>query len=181
MEGKVSMKRVLKIVLFAVIASFSTFLIGCSLEKTRVDEEAPAFLKEITGDVLKATVNSDGDIVIDKSEVNDEVRYYSYEYNGVTIGLLAVRDSSGDVKVVVNTCQSCQGSPYAYFVQVGDSIQCQNCGSVFEIDKLDELETGGCNPIGIKEKQDDGEKITISHWEIESYKDKFENWKGPKA
>ena len=50
----------------------------------------------------------------------------SYEYKNVTIGLLAVKDSKGNVKVVVNTCQSCDGSPYTYFVQVGDKMLCQN-------------------------------------------------------
>lgn len=56
---------------------------------------------------------------------------------GVTIGLLEVKDSFFNVKVVINTCQSCDSSPYAYFVQVGNKIQCQNCGNMFAIDKLD--------------------------------------------
>lgn len=94
---------------------------------------------------------------------------------------MAVRDSSGNVRIVINTCQSCAGSPYAYFVQVGNMIQCQNCGSVFEIDSLGELIKYGCNPIGIENMTDDGNVIKISHTELEQYKDIFENWKGPKA
>jgi len=111
----------------------------------------------------------------------EEVVYISYEYEGVTIGLIAVRDSEGKVIVVVNTCQSCGGSPYAYFVQVGNKIQCQNCGNLFNIDDLDNLTPDGCNPIGIEDRTDKDGKIIIGTSQLKELKDKFENWKGPKT
>ena len=106
--------------------------------------------------------------------------YISYEYEGITIGLLAVRDSKNNVKVVVNTCQSCGGDPNVYFVQVGNKIQCQNCKNMFAIDELDNLEDGGCNPIAIKDKKTQDGVITIGINQLKELKDKFKNWNGPK-
>lgn len=168
-----------------VIIFFLTFLClfsltGCTGEKKEEDSDTPANLKEITGEIREVELDDNGDIIINKEEVTEEVGYYSYKYEGVIIGLLAVRDSKGNVRVVVNTCQSCGGSPYAYFVQVGDKIQCQNCGNMFEIDSLGELEETGCNPIAIENKEETSKSMKISHIELEQYKEKFENWKGPK-
>ena len=81
----------------------------------------------------------------------------------------------------MNTCQSCGGSPYAYFVQVGDKIQCQNCGNLFNIDDLDSLTPDGCNPIGIEKREDIDGIIIIGTEQLKKLKDKFENWKGPKV
>ena len=155
-------------------------LTGCNL-KEKTEEKNQDELKKITGKIVKANLNSDGDIIIKESDITDEVTYISYEYEGVTIGLLAVRDSNGNVKVVVNTCQACGGSPYAYFVQVKNKIQCQNCGNMFAIDELDNLEEDGCNPISIEDKQTKDGIITIGTKQLKDLKQKFENWKGPKA
>ena len=155
-------------------------LTGCK-KKEEKDPNAPANLREVVGDIIKAKLDSDGNIVIKKSDITTTVTNISYDVDGVTIGLLAVRDSKGDIKVVVNTCQSCGGSPYAYFVQVGNKIQCQNCGNYFNIDELDNLEEDGCNPISIEEMKDDGNKIIIGTIQLKGLKEKFVNWKGPKA
>lgn len=178
MEGKVVMKRKGKIFICILFFAISFFLTGCINETA--DPNAPANLKKITGEIENAQVDASGDIIIDKEEITDQVRYYNYEFEDVIIGLLAVRDSKGNVRVVVNTCSSCQGSPYAYFVQVGNKVQCQNCGSLFDIDSLGEEDQLGCNPIGIENKTETESQIIISHVEIEQYKEKFENWKGPK-
>ena len=173
-----------KIGLLLIIFMSFFALTGCASETNEAsvkDPDAPAGLKEITGDIVKATLNKDGNIVINKNDITENAIYISYEYEGVTIGLLAVRDSNGDIKVVVNTCQSCGGSPYAYFVQVGDKIQCQNCGNFFAIDELDNLVPDGCNPIGIEDRTDTDETIIIGTEQLKGLKDKFENWKGPKA
>lgn len=173
---KITKKIMLILFVFLVI-----ILVGCSSENVKEDYKTPANLKEITGEISKVELDSDGDIVIRKNEITEDVRYYSYEFESVTIGLLAVKDSSGNIRIVINTCQSCKGSPYAYFVQVGNKIQCQNCGNMFDIDSLGELEENGCNPISIENMTDLGDTIKISHAELEQYKDSFENWQGPKV
>lgn len=69
----------------------------------------------------------------------------------------------------------------AYFVQVKNKIQCQNCGNMFAIGELDNLEEDGCNPISIEDKQTKDKIITIGTKQLKDLKPKFENWKGPKA
>lgn len=173
-----------KISLILVIFVSFFILTGCTNESKKEeikDPNAPAGLKKITGKIVKANLDNDGNIIINEDEITEEVVYISYEYEGVTIGLIAVRNSEGKVIVVVNTCQSCGGSPYAYFVQVGNKIQCQNCGNLFAIDDLDNLTPDGCNPIGIEERTDKDGKITIGTKQLKQLKNKFENWKGPKA
>lgn len=110
-----------KFVLFVVLFISMFGLTGCSnetLEQQTSNSNAPARLKEITGKIYQAQTNEDGNIVISKDKITEEVSYYSYEYDGVIIGLLAVKDENGKFHIVINTCWSCGGSPYAYFVQV---------------------------------------------------------------
>lgn len=171
------MKKI-QILALTVICLF--ILSGCANSSTKTDPSKPARLREITGKIVKANVNEDDNIVINKKDITNDATYISYNYENVTIGLLAVKDSQENTKVVINTCQSCGGSPYAYFVQVGDKIQCQNCGSVFSIDELDNLDSDGCNPIGIEDKTEDDDKIIIGTSQLKSLKSKFETWKGPK-
>lgn len=163
--------------LYVVLIIFVTMfmLTGCVSKENVIDSNAPARLQKITGKIVKANMDKDGNIIIKESDITDKVVYISYEYEGVTIGLLAVKDLNGNVKVVINTCQSCGGSPYAYFVQVGNKIQCQNCGNMFAIDELDNLVEDGCNPIAVKDKQIKDGIITIGTKQLKELKDKFEN------
>ena len=168
---------------FIILVSF-LLLVGCGTKETKEpdkEERTPVRLREVTGDIVKAELDKNGNIVINKNDITTDAVYISYEYEGVTIGLIAVKDSHGDIKVVINTCQSCGGSPYAYFVQVGDKLQCQNCGNLFLIDELDALVPDGCNPIGITDRKDSKDTITIGTKQLQELKDKFKNWKGPKA
>ena len=171
-----------KVLLFLLIFISLFTITGCNNKsKEEKDPHAPSWLKEVTGNIIKANLDLDGNIIINEKDITKEATYISYEFEGVTIGLIAVRNSKGKVIVVVNTCQACGGSPYAYFVQVGDKVQCQNCGNYFDIDDLDNLSSDGCNPIGIEERTDNNGIITIGTEQLDNLKVKFENWKGPKA
>ncbi|MBR1718662.1 MAG: DUF2318 domain-containing protein [Bacilli bacterium] len=173
-----------KLSLLGIVFTSFFLLTGCTKDNKKVeyqDPEAPANLREITGEIVKAKVDDNENIIINEDEITEDAVYISYEYDGVTIGLLAVRNSEGKVIVVVNTCQSCGGSPYAYFVQVGKRVQCQNCGNYFAIDDLDSLTKDGCNPIEIEDRIDKDGKIIIGTEQLKKLKNKFENWKGPKA
>ena len=157
---------------------FMLSLTACNQSKDTSKSNSTA--KKITGKIVKANLNDDGNIIIKTKDITTKAMYISYEYEGITIGLLAVRDSKNNVKVVVNTCQSCGGDPNVYFVQVGNKIQCQNCKNMFAIDELDNLEDGGCNPIAIKDKKTQDGVITIGVNQLKELKDKFKNWNGPK-
>ena len=179
LESRMKKINFLKILIFILVLISLTACENGTLEKIKSDSDAPAGLKEITGKIYQVETNKDGNIIIDKDKITEEVSYYSYEYEGVIIGLLAVKDENGKFHIVINTCGSCGGSPYAYFVQVGNRIQCQNCGNTFLISELDNLVTDGCNPISIEKLEEQDDKFIIDHEEIEQYKNKFENWQGP--
>ncbi len=124
-----------------------------------------------------ATLDDDGNIVINEDDITSNATFVNYTTGGVTIQLIVVRASDGTVRVAFNTCQSCNPSPMAYFVQEGDYFVCQNCGTKFSIDEIG-IAKGGCNPAPVSEKIEEEGKITISKQYVESYKEKFENWEG---
>lgn len=66
--------------LVLVVTLFITMfgLTGCGNEKIKDDLNAPAGLKEITGKIYQAETNEDGNIVINKDKITEEVSYYSY-------------------------------------------------------------------------------------------------------
>jgi hypothetical protein len=135
--------------------------------------------KEETSNVIKLTSNDDL-ISINYSDIIDNT-YFDYVIDGIDIGLFGIRDSNNDIKLVINTCQSCTGSPNAYFIKYDDTyIQCQNCGNLFKIDDLGNLVDDGCNPIGIDSIKYLDDKLEFDLSEIISYKDNFTNWNGPK-
>ena len=165
-----------KIIFIITLISSVLLLTGCDPE---IDSENRIH-REVTGQIYEAPLDNEGNIVIDKMKITEEISYYSYEYEGVIISILAVKDENGKNHIMINTCTSCGGSPNAFFVQVNDKLQCQNCGNLFIISKLDEVDSDGCNPIKIEHIEEKGNSYVIDHTELEMYKDKFINWYGPK-
>ncbi len=158
-----------RIILFVILVLNIFIVAGCKKDDQKQNWK-----------VVEATLNEDGNIIVEKNEITDEVTYISYKVDGVIIGLLAVKDSNSNVRVVINTCQSCGGSPNAYFIQIDNKIQCQNCGNIFQIDDLGDLKDGGCNPIAIEDMKETEDQIIIGVEQLKNLKDKFENWNGPK-
>lgn len=163
-----------------IILILCLILTGCSSKTVEKPVETEQTSNEIQN-IKRAKFNDDGKIAINKADITENATYIDYEYDGVDIGLLAVKDSKGGVKVVVNTCQACSGSPLAYFVQVGNKIQCQNCRNSFNINDLDHLVEYGCNPLTIENKTEDENTIVIDVEQLQALKSNFENWQGQKA
>ena len=115
-----------------------------------------------------------GNIVIDTTNIGSKATFYNYNADGTTIRLFAVKASDGTIRMAFNTCQVCNPSPKAYFVQNGKNFICQNCKNSFATDNIGK-ERGGCNPIPITtDERIDGENtITITKQFIESYKENF--------
>ena len=112
-----------------------------------------------------AKLNEDGNVVIYADELSeDEVSFIKVSEDS-RIELLAKKDAQGNAKVALGTCQSCNGSPGAYYTQVGNELQCNNCGLTFPISVVEEA-GGGCHPIMIDEAgieyTDDGLIIDMS-------------------
>ena len=144
-------------------------------------DKIPVRLKTPASRPVKAVTNNDGNIVIKKNKITTKVTYIDYVYEDIHIGLIAVRTSDNRVIVVVNTCTSCNPSPRAYFIQVGDYLECQNCGNKFKIDELDKVSSDGCNPMQIEKVEENDKEIIISKEFLNSLKDKFSKWLGPKV
>ena len=114
-----------------------------------------------------------------KSHNTENATFLNYEIDGVEIGLIAVKGEDGTIKVVFNTCQSCNPSPNAYFIQKGEYLECQNCKTKFSVEQLGLIQ-GGCNPLIVKERKEENGFIIISSEYVSTYIDRFRNWNGPK-
>ena len=127
---------------------------------------------------IVATVDDSGGIIIEKSNITEDALFVTYDADGMTMGLLAVRASDGTIRTAWNTCQVCNGSPAAYFVQEGDALVCRNCGNKFTMDQVGRT-SAGCDPVPISGNariETDGQ-ILIPKETIEENKGLFTNWK----
>ncbi|WMJ87859.1 DUF2318 domain-containing protein [Anaerocolumna sp. MB42-C2] len=139
---------------------------------------ASANTAEAAASSKKAALNDDGDVVINVADITENATFYEYDFNGTTMGFFAVKASDGTIRTALNTCQVCNGSPYAYFEQQGDSFQCQNCGNQFSLDMIGQ-ERGGCNPVPITEDDEKANdtKIVIPAKYFKDNAERFTNWK----
>lgn len=97
---------------------------------------------------LYADQDRNGNIVIRaKNLSHDQVSFIRVAADS-KIELLAHIGDDGKVKAALGTCQSCNGSPYAYYTQEGDELICNNCGLRFPLSVIDEPGSG-CHPISI--------------------------------
>lgn len=130
-------------------------------------------------DAAEAGLSDDGSaVVIDTAAVSEEAAFVDYDADGATVELFAVKASDGSIRLALNTCQVCNGSPYAYFVQEGDVFICQNCRNRFSSTQVG-LVSGGCNPVPITEADytvEDG-KILVSTEFLNANAVRFTNWK----
>lgn len=121
--------------------------------------------------------NSDNKVIINKNSITKNVTFLNYEVDGTIIQLIVAKSTDNKIKLAFNTCQSCNPSPNAYFIQKGEYLECQNCGSKFKIDEIN-VKKHGCNPLPVEEKEENKNQIIINKSYIEKYKTKFINWKG---
>lgn len=92
--------------------------------------------------------NAEGNIVIPSKNLSaDQVSFIRIGEDS-KIELLARIGDDGSAKVALGTCQSCNGSPAAYYTQEGSLLKCNNCGLTFPLNVLDSP-GGGCHPIMI--------------------------------
>ena len=134
--------------------------------------------EETKNKFITVEANNEGKIVIDTKDITKTATFVNYEVDNVIIQFIVVRGTDGAVRIAFNTCQACNPSPNAYFVQKGEYLECQNCKNKFHIDKIGE-EIGGCNPAPVSEKEEIDNQIIIDASYIDTYKEKFENWNGP--
>lgn len=133
--------------------------------------------KDATNNFMELKKDIKNEIEINTEKITSDVTFANYEVDGVIIQFILVRGTDGVVRIAFNTCQACNPSPTAYFVQKGEYLECQNCKNKFHIDKIG-IEKGGCNPALVEKKTIKGKKIIVDADYAESFKEKFVNWKG---
>lgn len=122
---------------------------------------------------------SGSDLVIQTKDISETAMFYPVTVDGTKMEVLAVTAPDGTIRTAFNTCQVCNGSPYAYFVQKDDTLECQNCGNLFPMDRVG-VEAGGCNPVPIfdEDKTVTDETITVSYEILQANASLFpSNWK----
>ncbi|NTU89949.1 MAG: DUF2318 domain-containing protein [Actinobacteria bacterium] len=162
------------LIVLAVVLFAGSNLGWNATAKTQVSEaESPQASREIV-----ASVDDAGGIVIEKSDITEDALFVSYDADGMAMGVLAVRASDGSIRTAWNTCQVCNGSPAAYFVQEGDVLVCRNCGNQFTMDQVG-MTSAGCDPVPISgsARIETDAQILIPIETIEANKGLFTNWK----
>ena len=134
----------------------------------------------VTGSTEKAVLDSNGNIVINEEEISDQSTYITYDYEGATIGLIAFRTNKDKIIVVINASKSCKEAPNAIYIQRNNQFVCQNCNRSFNINDIEKHIDNECGLTSIKDKANIDGKIIIGTKELQEFKDRFINWKGPK-
>lgn len=183
-------KRAKKNKTLALIVSFVTLLlVGAAIFITRLPAKQADALPAISdaadnlsADVSMPSAENSGEIppdglTIPVSDISENALFVDYTAGTTQMQVLAVLGSDGEIRLALNTCQVCAGSPKAYFVQKGSSFICQNCGNAFRTDQIG-AERGGCNPVPIQEAVISEDIVTVSADALSQYAGYFKNWKG---
>lgn len=136
----------------------------------------PVFAASVSAKFITPAVK-DGKITISKAELSNHPLYVNYDSKGTTVQLIAVKASDNSARVSLNTCQACNPSPRAYFLEQNGRLVCQNCGNVFKMDSVGKS-SFGCNPMSIPYEVS-GNSVTVKTSDLDSFAVKFKNWKGP--
>lgn len=125
---------------------------------------------------LTVKANEDNNVILDTSKITSTTTFVNYDDEGIIIQFILVRGTDNKVRIALNTCQVCNPSPKAYFIQEGEYLVCQSCGTKSHINKIG-IEKEGCNPTPVEEKQEEDNKIIISKDYVDTFKSKFKNLK----
>ena len=138
--GKAAMERLAE----CRVAVFGIGGVGGSVsEPVRENSSEP------TAEAVSA-MDENGHLIIYADKLSSERISFIWVSDDSRIELLTRVGDDGMVKATLGTCQSCNGSPRAYYTQEGDKLKCNNCGLTFPISVLDNP-GGGCHPIMLDE------------------------------
>lgn len=121
-----------------------------------------------------AETDGEGNLVIYADRLSsDQVSFIRISEDS-RIELLARLGDDGMVKAALGTCQSCNGSPGAYYTQEDNELKCNNCGLTFPISVLDSP-GGGCHPIMLNEEimRYEGNDLIINLDGLSAYENLF--------
>ena len=117
-----------------------------------------------------------GDLTIALDSISETPSFIDGNIDGQPMQVIAVRDADGTVRLSYNTCQVCQGSPWAYFELQNGQLVCQNCGNAFALSAVGKGGFG-CMPLMVPAYTLTETSVVIPHDTLVQVKDAFENWK----
>ena len=117
-----------------------------------------------------------GDLTIALDSLSETPSFIDGSIDGQPMQVIAVRDADGTVRLSYNTCQVCQGSPWAYFELQNGQLVCQNCGNAFAPSAIGKGGYG-CMPLTVPDYTLTETSVVIPHDTLVQVKDAFENWK----
>lgn len=178
-EGKSSNKWILPLAagIMVVVAVFVVLFIPKGTDKggdNTINTEADQGSATAQPADAVAETDGEGKLVIYADRLSpDQISFISISEDS-KIELLARLGDDGTAKAALGTCQSCNGSPGAYYTQEGDELKCNNCGLTFPVSVLDSP-GGGCHPIMIDEGlvQYQGNDLKIDLNGLSAYEDLF--------
>ena len=91
--------------------------------------------------------------------------------------ILARVNADGEPGLAWNTCQTCAGSPAAFFALDGGQLTCQNCGNRFSLDTVGVASRSSCMPWPLQGAQLQGDEIVIPQSVIDEMAAAFRNWR----
>ena len=149
-------------------------LSGCG-SNSGAKDAAPAAEEAVEETTEEAGAAAVDGLAIAVAELTEEPAFVDWEQDGVAMQLIALKSGS-EVRLAYNTCQSCAGSPYAYFEYENGILTCQNCGNRFGLDSVGRV-SGGCNPKPVGSYSEEGDRVVIPTEELASVAPAFRNWK----
>lgn len=117
-----------------------------------------------------------GDLTIALDSLSETPSFIDGSIDGQPMQIIAVRDADDTVRLSYNTCQVCQGSPWAYFELQNGQLVCQNCGNAFALSAVGKAGYG-CMPLMVPAYTLTETSVVIPHDTLVQVKDAFENWK----
>ena len=170
---------------FSVLLLTALLLSGCGSRAEKAAEPA----SEPAAAGVPETGSASAEEAAEKSTAAGELRigadglstdplFIDVEEDGTAMQVIALKDGDGKVRLAFNTCQSCGGSPYAWFEDLGDGrLQCQNCHQTFPLETVGTAGSVGCSPVPITEFTVEGSVVTVPEAVLKENTGRFENWK----
>ena len=119
---------------------------------------------------------SDG-VRIPLSAIKDGVLFVDCASGETAMQILARVNASGEPGLAWNTCETCAGSPAAYFELDGEELVCQNCGNRFSLDSVGAASMGGCMPWPLSGYVLEDGEIVVPQAVIDEMAVAFRNWR----
>lgn len=150
-------------------AAFAALLVAASLALAGCGSET-------TTSSHSGTLNG-SEVEFSLANLDKGARFFTYQTENGKVGLLAVKDSTNTARVALDTCQVCNGSPKAYFLEKDGVLQCQNCGNTFSYDIVGDT-SQGCEPMPMDSTSwyVDGDTLSVDEAALENVAPLFSTW-----